>query len=125
MRELKPSWSGQQRIHVQESCSVRIVCMLTWFLGRTRIFWAIMVSIAALIFAVILFHHFKPVYVTHDPQPPLDFASRATVMDAPIPDIAKEAIIGHTPTRTEIKPLLRNTAGALDDDERLQVFDEL
>jgi hypothetical protein len=94
-------------------------------LGRTRIFWSILGSIVALIFAAVLFHHLRPVYVTHDTQPTLDFASRAAIMDAPIPNIAKEAIIGYTP-KSEVKPVPRNTAGAVDDDARLQdLFKEL
>jgi hypothetical protein len=75
---------------------------------------------------VVLFHHFKPVYVTHDTQPTLDFASRAAIMDAPIPDIAKEAIIGHTPTWSEIKPIQESTVSALDGDAQLRdLFKEL
>jgi hypothetical protein len=99
--------------------------MLTWLLGRTRILWSILGSMVALIFATVLFHHFKPVYVTHDTQPTLDFASRVAIVDAPIPDMAKEAIIGHTP-KAEIKPVPKNTAGAVDDDARLRdLFKEL
>jgi hypothetical protein len=99
--------------------------MLTWLLGRTRIFWSIFGSIVALIFAAVLFHHFKPVYVARDTQPTLDFASRVAIVDAPIPDMAKEAIIGYTP-KSGVKPVPRNTASAVDDDARLRdLFKEL
>jgi hypothetical protein len=54
----------------------------------------------------------------------LDFASRARITAAPIPDIAKEAIIGRMDT-SELKPALTSVAEVPDDDERLRVFDEL
>jgi hypothetical protein len=46
-------------------------------------------------------------------------------MDAPIPDIAKEAIIGPSTSRSELKPVPTIAADILGDDERLRVFDEL
>jgi hypothetical protein len=82
-------------------------------------------SIAALVFALVLFHQLKLVQVVHHTRPTPDFASRAKIMDAPIPDIAKEAIIGPSTSRSELKPVPTIAADILGDDERLRVFDEL
>jgi hypothetical protein len=76
-------------------------------------------------FALILFHQFKPINVAPHPKPALDFASRAQIMDAPIPDIAKEAIIGPQVDTAGLKPVPTNVANLPADDERLRVFDEL
>lgn len=46
-------------------------------------------------------------------------------MDAPIPDIAKEAIIGPQVDTADLKPVPTNVANLPADDERLRVFDEL
>jgi hypothetical protein len=73
---------------------------------------------------LILFYHFKPIDAAQAPRPTLDFASRAQIAEAPIPDIAKEAIIGRMDT-SELKPLTTSVAEVPDDDERLRVFDEL
>jgi hypothetical protein len=80
--------------------------------------------IAAVIFALILFHHFKPPTVGQHPKPTLDFVSRAHISEAPIPDMAKEAIIGRTIT-SELQPVPTSVAEVPDADERLRVFDEL
>lgn len=93
--------------------------------GRLRYFWGILSTIATLILVVIIFHQLKPIHVSKGHRTGLDFASRAKISDAPIPDIAKEAIIGSltniaTPTiETSVASLL------LEDDERLRKFDEL
>ncbi|EAT88044.2 hypothetical protein SNOG_04284 [Parastagonospora nodorum SN15] len=90
-----------------------------------RILWAILGSIAALVFALILFHQLKPIDVTHDDRPTTDFASRAKIINAPIPDIAKQAIIGPTTSKSELEPILTHAAESIGDDDRLRVFDEL
>ncbi|CAO2656836.1 Nn.00g056390.m01.CDS01 [Neocucurbitaria sp. VM-36] len=92
---------------------------------RLRFFWGILSTIVALILAVILFHQFKPIHVSKDHRSGLDFASRAKIMDAPIPDIAKEAIMG---SLTNIaNPTIETSVAKplLEDDERLRRFDEL
>lgn len=93
--------------------------------GRTRIFWGILGTIATVMFALILLHQFKPLHVAPHPKPALDFASRAQIMDAPIPDIAKEAIIGPQMDPADLKPVPPDVANVPADDERLRVFDEL
>jgi hypothetical protein len=95
--------------------------------GRLRIFWSTLGSIATVVFALILFHFFRPLHVGHHPKTRPAFASRANIMDAPIPDIAKEAIMGtslHTPSsKLETSPSIEAKVAA--DDVRLHVFDEL
>ncbi|KAL6711936.1 hypothetical protein ACN47E_002979 [Coniothyrium glycines] len=92
---------------------------------RLRIFWGILGSIAALIFALMLFHHFRPTQAPGEIATGLDPASRDAILNAPIPDMAKEDILGLTassasqPVETSIARLL------LQDDERLRKFDEL
>ncbi|KAF2035681.1 hypothetical protein EK21DRAFT_96343 [Setomelanomma holmii] len=93
---------------------------------RMRMFWSTLGFITAVIIALILFHHFKPIHASHDPKATLDFASRAQIMEAPIPDIAKEAIIGVSASNTEPKPVLTNVVSSpVEDDKRLRTFDEL
>ena len=54
-----------------------------------------------------------------------DFAARAKIMDAPIPDIAKEAIMGF-PRSTVTESVETSYARPLlTDDDRLRAFDEL
>jgi hypothetical protein len=93
--------------------------------GRTRIFWGILGSVIALVFVLFLSHQFRPVNVAERSKPALDFVSRAQIMEAPIPDIAKEAIIGPTADASELRPVPTYVAKALEDAEPLRVFDEL
>ncbi|KAF1912375.1 hypothetical protein BDU57DRAFT_532594 [Ampelomyces quisqualis] len=92
---------------------------------RTRIFWSILGSIATVMFALILFHQFKPINIAPHPKTALDFASRAQIMEAPIPDIAKEAIIGPQMDPAHLYPVPTCVANLQADDDRLRVFDEL
>jgi hypothetical protein len=81
--------------------------------------------IAAIIFALILFHPFRPAHTIEEPKTTLDRASKQAILDAPIPDIAKEAIIG---PETLAPSLMIETSSAkplLEDDVRLRGFDEL
>lgn len=82
-------------------------------------------SIAAVVFALVLFHQLKPIEVTHDDRPATDFATVAKIINAPIPDIAKEAIIGPTSSKSEPEPIPTHAAKSIEDDDRLRVFDEL
>lgn len=59
----------------------------------------------------------------------LDFASREQILNAPIPDIAKEAIMRPNKAKEQLdvrieSPSARASTGLLEDD-RLHVFDEL
>jgi hypothetical protein len=86
-----------------------------------RIFWGTVGFIAAVIFTLILFHPFRPAPVVEEPRTSMDSASKQAILNAPIPAIAKEAIIGPeraTASTSDTKPLL-------EDDERLRGFDEL
>ncbi|KAH9879332.1 hypothetical protein J1614_002771 [Plenodomus biglobosus] len=91
---------------------------------RLRIFWGILGSIIAIIIALIFFHQLKPVYGTEHPHKTLDFASRSAILEAPIPEIAKEAIIG--PSSKPSSPIPEGSPQpSLEEDERLRIFDEL
>ncbi|KAF1944062.1 hypothetical protein EJ02DRAFT_442808 [Clathrospora elynae] len=92
---------------------------------RMRIFWGTLGSIVAVIVAVILFHHFKPTHVAEEPKATLDFASRSVILEAPIPDIAKEAVIGPSTTTASSRVETSFAKPLLEDDERLRGFDEL
>lgn len=74
---------------------------------------------------MIAVHHLRPIESEHDPRPTLDFAARAQIMDADIPDIAKEAMIGSgvDASKPEVAPT--HVVSVSGDDERLRVFDEL
>lgn len=91
-----------------------------------RIFWSIVGIIAAVFFAFVLFHASRPVpdYVEQQ-NTRLDPASRDAILNAEIPDIAKEAIIG--PPTPKRKPIVKvdSAKRVLKDDERLRAFDEL
>jgi hypothetical protein len=78
-----------------------------------------------LILLAIVFQQLKPTPPDPEPNPNLSFSSRAKILDAPIPDIAKEAIMNPIPPdirkeETLVKPVIE-----LGDDERLRIFDEL
>jgi hypothetical protein len=84
-------------------------------------------SIAIVIFALILFHQFRPHPLPEHEKPSLDFASRVKIMDGPLPAIAKEAILGPSVYITSSEPdrASTNPARVEGDDQRLRVFDEL
>ncbi|XP_014555652.1 hypothetical protein COCVIDRAFT_101998 [Bipolaris victoriae FI3] len=91
-----------------------------------RIFWSIVGIIAAVFFAFVLFHASRPVPDHVEQQNTrLDPASRDAILNAEIPDIAKEAIIG--PPTPKRKPIVKvdSAKRVLKDDERLRAFDEL
>ncbi|KAL5121390.1 hypothetical protein ACEQ8H_000858 [Pleosporales sp. CAS-2024a] len=128
--------AGQEKAHfltsrlakAKQRVDARAQAELEWAVKhtrRTRIFWIILGSLITLIAALILSHQLTPISIDHEPRPLLDSASRAEIMDAPIPDIAKEAIIGSMTEKSQFDPLPTQAAGILGDDERLRVFDEL
>jgi len=91
---------------------------------RVRIFWGTVGLIVTILFLVFLFHPLEPAHVAKTPPTKLDSATRDAILNAAIPDIAKEAIIGPTTVKTStvvesavVKPV--------PDDERLRKFDEL
>ncbi|KAH7408233.1 hypothetical protein DE146DRAFT_366105 [Phaeosphaeria sp. MPI-PUGE-AT-0046c] len=92
---------------------------------RTRIFWGILGCIIVLVLALVMAHHLRPIHSEHDPRPTLDFATRAQVMDADLPDIAKEAIIGSGVDTSKPNVSPTHVVSVSVDDERLRVFDEL
>ncbi|KAF2791550.1 hypothetical protein K505DRAFT_280472 [Melanomma pulvis-pyrius CBS 109.77] len=93
---------------------------------RLRILWGILGSIAGLIIIAILFQQLKPMHLA-SPKNTLDFGSRAGVLNAPIPDAVKEALIkSSTTTRNSRKDTpVSKSLTSTEEDHRLRVFDEL
>ncbi|KAH7399452.1 hypothetical protein BKA66DRAFT_406898 [Pyrenochaeta sp. MPI-SDFR-AT-0127] len=114
--------------HAKERVDARAKSEAEWEATNTRrlhFFWGTLASIAAVIFALTLFHQFKPINVAEHSKTTLDFASRAKIMDAPIPDIAKEAIMGSSASEATSSLETSFAQPLLEDDERLRGFDEL
>jgi hypothetical protein len=90
-----------------------------------RIFWGTVGFIATVIFALVLFHPFRPAHVAEEPKTTMDPASKQAILSAPIPNIAKGAIIGPEPVT--VSPIVETSDAKplLEDDERLRGFDEL
>jgi hypothetical protein len=74
----------------------------------------------------ILAQQLRPLHIAKGTHHTLDFESRSKLLNAPIPDDAKEAIIKPFPARIseDVGPALP-PAPELGEDSRLQVFDEL
>lgn len=88
--------------------------------------WGVLGTIAGVIIFAILFQQLKPTHVTKDPSSAPNFGLRDALVDAPIPEDAKEAIIG--PLTTESSPRVESPPSitrGMDDDNRLRIFDEL
>jgi hypothetical protein len=95
--------------------------------GRLQLFWGSLASFAAIILILVLFYKLKPIHTSENSKPTLSAASTGSIMDAPIPDMAKEDILDLV-TRipsVKLKPLPTRSTAELDDDNRLRVFDEL
>ncbi|KAL1794834.1 hypothetical protein ACET3X_006650 [Alternaria dauci] len=92
---------------------------------RVRIFWAIVSFIAALILVLVLFRPPQPTDHVPRPQNTLDPATKEAILNADIPHIAKEAIIGlSTSTASQVVGTV-DQEPVLEEDERLRGFDEL
>jgi hypothetical protein len=90
-----------------------------------RIFWCTVGFVAIIIFALVLFHPFRPAPVVDEPTITMDPVSKQAILDAPIPDIAKEAILGSEPIAASPRVETSDAKPLLEDDERLRGFDEL
>jgi len=91
---------------------------------RLRILWGLSCLALAVIAALVLFHRFKPIHALEHPHTTSNFASRSAIPDAPIPGIAKDAIIGPSMKTSNPVPT-PSTKSAREEDERLRIFDEL
>ncbi|KAF1837520.1 hypothetical protein BDW02DRAFT_566006 [Decorospora gaudefroyi] len=92
---------------------------------RVRMFWGTVGFIAALVFALVLFHPSQPADAVEEAKPTRDTAVKEAISNAAIPDIAREAILG---TWSSVATPIAETSDAkplLEDDERLRGFDEL
>ncbi|KAF2682666.1 hypothetical protein K458DRAFT_341384 [Lentithecium fluviatile CBS 122367] len=92
---------------------------------RARIIWGTFGTIIGLILLAILFQQLKPVHPDLEPNVGLDFSFRAKLLDAPIPDIAKEAIMSPATPNIRIQTPPVKPTTKLEDDHRLRIFDEL
>lgn len=75
---------------------------------------------------MMLFQRFKPANSELERTASLDFASRQKVLEAPLPDVAKDALCGN-PASTisaQTENLAKPTKG-LKEDSVLRMFDEL
>jgi len=90
-----------------------------------RIFWGTVGLLLTVLFLFFLFHPLQPVDGAKTRQTHLDPAMRDAILNADIPDIAKEAIIGHTTVRTSSVVVSAGVKPTPKDDERLRKFDEL
>ncbi|KAF2705218.1 hypothetical protein K504DRAFT_471730 [Pleomassaria siparia CBS 279.74] len=95
---------------------------------RLRILWGILGSIAGLMLVAILVHQLKPTSV---PKKHLDFSSRDDILNAPIPEVAKEALMKTATTKSKSKSKSRKETPVsravkdIKDDDGLRIFDEL
>jgi hypothetical protein len=76
-----------------------------------------------------LFQQLRPVHPDTGHTPALDFTSREQILNAQIPDMAKEAIMRPNKAKEQLdvrikSPSAKASAG-LKDDGRLRAFDEL
>lgn len=76
---------------------------------------------------LVLFYQLKPIHVDENPKPSLSAAPRGSIMDASIPDIAKEDILDLVTRIPSVKlqPPPAQSVTGLENDNRLRVFDEL
>ncbi|KAL5379788.1 hypothetical protein DPSP01_008258 [Paraphaeosphaeria sporulosa] len=96
---------------------------------HVRILWGIIGALLSLVLLSILFQQLRPVHPDTGHTHALDFASREQILNAPIPDMAKEAIMRPNKAKEQLdvrieSPSARAEAGVPEDD-RLRVFDEL
>lgn len=92
-----------------------------------RILWSIIGTIVGVILLSILFQQLRPVHPDHEHMRTLDFASREQILNAPIPDMAKEVIMnpGKKQLDVRIQSSSAHTGAGVADDHRLRTFDEL
>jgi hypothetical protein len=112
-----------RKIRVYYHCSSCI--FLTRRIGRARIAWAILATIASLVLLAILFQQLRPLHPDHETNLNLSFSQRGNILDAPIPASAKEAIMNPLPPNRQKEVHTEQPEPELEDDERLRVFDEL
>lgn len=115
---------------VTEYSELRGCVVLTEDTGHMRILWSIIGAILGLVMLSIVFQQLRPVHPDTGHTPALDFVSREQILNAPIPDIAKEAIMRPNKDKEPLdvriqSPSAKASAGLPDTDHRLRAFDEL
>ncbi|EFQ93186.1 hypothetical protein CFE70_008455 [Pyrenophora teres f. teres 0-1] len=93
--------------------------------NRVRIFWGTIALLVAALVLLFVFHPLQPADIAKTPQTQLDPATKDAILNADIPDIAKEAIIGHTTVKTSTAVGSTGSKSVSKVDERLRKFDEL
>lgn len=95
--------------------------------GWWQWFGGIVVSIISLIMVLVVLHHLKVTHVQMNTKPALDPAIKASILEAPIPQMAIDDILElatSIPTIRSLEtPSSKSPAGL--DDELLRKFDEL
>ncbi len=98
------------------------------YAGWWQWFGGIVVSVISLIMVLVVLHHLKPAHVEVDPKPALNPALEAMILEAPIPQMAKDdiselATYASVPTIRLDMPSTESSAGL--GDQLLRKFDEL
>jgi len=90
-------------------------------------FWMILGSLATLVAALVLFHQIRPLHLPEHEKSSPAFASRAEIIDALLPDIAKEAVLRSAVDTRSSEPKRASTylTKSPKDDQRLRAFNEL
>ncbi|KAF1995894.1 hypothetical protein P154DRAFT_525996 [Amniculicola lignicola CBS 123094] len=93
---------------------------------RLRWLWSVLGTVLVIVFLVILFQRLRPLNHAYREEAVLHFVDRANLVDAPIPEPAKEAILGVSEPQTSArrKTLLFESTTATGD-AALRAFDEL
>lgn len=92
-----------------------------------RILWSIIGSFLGLILLSILFQQLRPVHTDNTHAHPPDFASRGQILNAPMPEVDKQAMINPTKEPLDVRIQSPSVEPVIEvtDDDRLRVFDEL
>ena len=125
MHEQSSKRSLRSGIHVCELMSITML-YTNATTGHMRILWSIIGTIVGAILLSILLQQLRPVHGDHKNMHALDFASREQILNAPIPDMAKDVIMD--PVKRQLDVRIHSSsvspgAGAADD-HRLRAFDE-
>ena len=94
-------------------------------IGRLRLLWGTLGTIVCLFLFAILFQQFRPVHTSVDLNTP-NSGSRDSLLNEPIPEPVKEALMRHSVRRSTAEtPPLSTPKLEAEDDPVLHIFDEL
>ncbi|KAF9736206.1 hypothetical protein PMIN02_010129 [Paraphaeosphaeria minitans] len=96
---------------------------------HVRILWGIIGALLSLVLLSILFQQLRPVHPDTGHTRALDFASRKQILNAPIPDMAKDAILKPNKAKEQLDVRIELPSSGADTgspaDDSLRIFDEL